>query len=291
MDVVIQALPLPHVSLRQEVEEHLNWAKNAEWRPLFGGRSNCAWQVTGEDPDQAAILKLYRFPAQNPLFPNDPQAEARLLTHLAKTGIAPSIIASFETALGFCNLYKAVPGTPWTTNVQQVAELISKLHRTIAPNRLRQAPNGSEALLEQADKILAECSEGSMLQQHRPKQHVPPSKQTVLLHCDIVPGNLIQNDSGLHLIDWQCPAVGDATEDLAMFLSPAMQLLYRGSPLTKAEEKTFLSFQSADQKERYHELVPFYHYRMAAYCLWQSERDRPDYAQGFEVEFAALKAC
>ena len=32
-----------------------------------------------------------------------------------------------------------------------------------------------------------------------------PDIEPVLLHTDVVPGNLILGDEGLRLIDWQCP--------------------------------------------------------------------------------------
>jgi thiamine kinase len=42
--------------------------------------------------------------------------------------------------------------------------------------------------------------------------------EPVLLHTDVVPGNLILGDKGLQLIDWQCPAIGDPIVDIMMFL-------------------------------------------------------------------------
>lgn len=288
---MILTLPLPPKVLRDSVSAHLPWATHGEWVALFGGRTNCAWHVTGQDATQSAVLKLYRAPARNPLFPNDPAAEAALLDHLATTNIAPQLIANFQTEIGTCNLYQAIPGTPWSSGVTDVANLMQRLHAIAPPSGLRQSPNGSDAILAHADKILSMCHSTAALHGLRPKGTVPPTDHPALLHCDIVPGNLIQNETGLHLIDWQCPAIGDPAEDIAVFLSPAMQILYRGEALQTSDVNQFLDTQEKAQAIRHRMLAPFYHYRMAAYCLWQSQNDRPDYAEGYAAECAALQAC
>lgn len=287
---MILTLALPPESLRQKVHTILPWAKTGEWRPLFGGRSNSAWHLTGDTPEQSVVLKLYRTQADNPLFPNDPQSEAQLLRHLAPTGIAPQLIDSFSYTTSRCNLYQAIPGKSWSDGVDDVAELIQTLHAYPIPDGLRPGPNGSAEVLAQADDILAHCEHAAPLRSLRPTQNVPPTDRMALLHCDIVASNLIKNETGLHLIDWQCPAMGDATEDLAVFLSPAMQTLYRGAPLTPLEVQKFLSHFAQEDSIRYRMLAPHYHYRMAAYCLWQAQNDRPDYMDGFAVELAALQA-
>lgn len=286
---MILTLALPPESLRQKVHSILPWAQTGDWRPLFGGRSNSAWHLSGDAPDHSAVLKLYRTQADNLLFPNDPAAEAQLLRHLSHTGIAPQLIDSFCHADGQCNLYQAIPGKRWDSDVIPVATLIRTLHAVPAPKSLRAGPNGSTAVLAQADQILEKCTLAAPLRSLRPNSNVPPTQDQVLLHCDIVAGNLIQNDTGLHLIDWQCPALGDAVEDLAIFLSPAMQTLYRGAPLTKAENQQFLCEFEDKITLRYRMLAPHYHYRMAAYCLWHAQNDRPDYMDGYAAELAALQ--
>ncbi|MDC0737617.1 phosphotransferase [Cognatishimia sp. SS12] len=278
----------PPQSLRHVVATHVAWATDGDWHPLFGGRTNSAWRLTRRGTADAVILKLYRAPAGNPLFPNDPKAEAILLRHLSGTGLAPELIASADHGLGHFNLYQAIPGAQWRDGTKDVAGLIKRLHAIPPPEGLRQAANGSDALLAQADAILAQCRNVASLSALRPQHSVLPTKDHVLLHTDIVAGNLIRNPSGLHLIDWQCPAIGDATEDLATFLSPGMQMLYRGTPLAAAEVSEFLGQFSEGQNIRYRMLCPFYHFRLAAYCLWQSERDAPDYEDGYCAEIVAL---
>ncbi len=69
-----------------------------------------------------------------------------------------------------------------------------------------------------------------------------------------------------------------------------MKVLYRGAPLSSVETDAFLTaYDAPDVVLRYHALAPYYHWRMAAYCLWQLENGRPDYAQGLDLERAALQ--
>ncbi|MCH2248825.1 MAG: aminoglycoside phosphotransferase family protein [Cognatishimia sp.] len=284
---MIQTAPLPSPELRQHVGDVAHWVAEAQWSVLFGGRTNAAWQVSGTD--QTLVLKLYRSSSANPLFPNDAAAEAMMLAHLSGLGIAPELVASFDSSEGHCTLYKAIPGQPWRDGVVEVATMMQKLHCQAIPSGLRSLPNGSAEVLAHGDEILARCKEHSDLADLRPALDIAPTSQKVLLHCDMVPGNLITNADGLHLIDWQCPGVGDPCEDIAIFLSPAMQGLYRGEALSLEDRDLFLQHypQVAD---RYFGLAPAYHYRMAAYCAWKVENGAPDYEAGFSAEVAALKA-
>lgn len=280
--------PLPPTDVRQKVADLLPWAADGNWQALFGGRTNAAWQVIGDQSEGAAVLKLYRSDAENPLFPNDPQAEAAMLRHLHGQEIAPELVADFTVGTMRCNLYHALEGQRWTDGVADVAQLIQRLHEVAPPKGLRLSANGSQAILAQAQSILEAAQAELAPSAGLTDINVPPTDQTALLHCDIVPGNLIQGGAGLRLIDWQCPARGDACEDLAVFLSPAMQLLYRGSPLTLDEEDTFLGAFAPTLQDRTRALMPAYHYRMAAYCLWQMSRGRMDYEDALKVELAAL---
>lgn len=285
---MIQALPLPSQTLRQRVAQVLPWASEASWDALFGGRTNSAWQLSLGT--RSAVLKLYRTPSENPLFPNDPAAEAMLLDHLYGKNIAPELIASFDSDEGRSVLYHAIPGHRWQSNAAAAAALLKRLHALPAPNGLREIERGSAALLSQADEMLSRCANSDDVTALRPNLDVPETSDIALVHCDCVPGNLIENDSGLYLIDWQCPAIGDPCEDLAIFLSPAMQTLYRGAALNQEEREAFLHTYGGATAARYRQLAPAYHYRMAAYCLWQVERGKPDYAEGLIAETAALSA-
>lgn len=284
---MIQALPLPTIELREKVAAFLSWSEHGQWRALFGGRTNSAWEV--RSGSNTAVLKLYRSQSANPLFPNDAAAEATLLQHLDTFDVAPRLVAKFQSLAGDCVLYDALPGDPWREDVEPVAALMKRLHHISPPENLRCAPDGSAALLAQADTILDKCQNRAALEAVRPNISVPPSGARNLLHCDMVPGNLISHAGDLKLIDWQCPAVGDPCEDIAVFLSPAMQSLYRGSALTEEDVTRFLTIYD-EHADRYRTLAPAFHFRMAAYCQWQVENDGPDYKVGRDAEISALSA-
>ncbi len=106
----------------------------------------------------------------------------------------------------------------------------------------------------------------------------------------MVPANIIKDPAGPTLIDWQCPAIGDAAEDLATFLSPAMQSLYAGQSLSGNEQSRFLdAYGNADAVDFYRALKPLFHRRMAAHCLWKAERGSLDNAEAMQLELAELE--
>ncbi len=277
------------VILRRQLEAAGLTNSDASWHPYSGGRTNAIWRVgTGA---KALVCKLYSDAAGSPLFPNHAAAEAIALTALTGTGLAPVMIAEFSTPLGPCLVYRHVDGEPFATDVAAAAGLLARLHQQPAPRGLRHLQSGSAALLAQTDAILNDCRsvDAARLRRFRPQGNEPPATDTVFLHGDAVAANIISGPGGLTLIDWQCPALGDPTEDLAIFLSPAMQSLYGGRSLTKAEQARFLQgYGNAKVAARYQRLEPHYHWRMAAHCLWKSERGFPDYAAAMRLELAAL---
>lgn len=266
--------------------------RDAMWTVLSGGRTNRLWKVS--DGNQAVSVKLFAETPQNPLFPNDPECEARLLNHLAPHDIAPLLLDRFETELGHCVIYAHVPGQKWDRDVRVVAQLLHRLHQIAPPNGLRETPNGSAELRRQGGDILSRCAANPAIDHLRsltPEIAVPPTRERRLLHADPVPANIICDAGNCRLIDWQCPATGDPCEDLAIFLSPAMQLTYRGHVLSAAETGAFLaSYPNTDITARYRALAPWYHWRMAAYCLWQTHQGDPQAQAAFEQECAALTA-
>lgn len=285
---MIQTAPLPSEDLRAHVAACAPWTTDASWSVLFGGRTNTAWQVN--NGQNALILKLYRAESTNPLFPNGANAEALMLGHLSGLAISPELIGTFDSATTKAILYHAIPGKPWQSDTAKVAEMMRYLHGLAIPEGLRTLPNGSLDILAHAEAILRVTGQTQDITRLRPNLDVPACDRTALLHCDIVPGNLIENQSGLHLIDWQCPGVGDPCEDIAIFLSPAMQLLYRGSPLSAEETTSFLEAYP-EHRARYQSLASAYHYRMAAYCQWKVEQGVAEYAAGKDAELSALSAC
>lgn len=254
-------------------------------RRLAGGRSNHVWRAG------ALVIKLYAADGANPLFANDPEREAAVLTALSGTGMVPPLvqIGVFEGRNWLS--YAHVNGSPWEEDAGHVAQLLGRLHDLAPPSGLPAGANGSAALERQTSGILARCTEQKGLPELRPLGRIPPLPQPVLIHGDPVPGNLLAHDGTLTLIDWQCPQVGDPAEDLALFLSPAMQLMYRGAPLSKAEEDAFLTgYPDRRITGRALALMPWFHWRMAAYCLWRAERGGEKDWQAFELERAALQS-
>jgi len=124
----------------------------------------------------------------------------------------------------------------------------------------------------------------------RPCGSVPPSYARAFLHGDPVPANFVMTERGAVLIDWQCPASGDPCEDIAIYLSPAMQSLYGGTPLSPEEmEAFFAAYDDAETAARYRAMAPAYHWRMAAYCLWMADRGHADYGNAARLEIEALQ--
>lgn len=266
--------------------------QGAIWTRLSGGRTNASWCVQPQQNEPPVVVKLYLGPALNPMFPNDPVAEAQLLTQLEGLEFAPKLLEHMQTKHGTCNVYSHIPGEIWQSGVSEVAELMEKIHRQQAPSGLRMVANGSVQVEAHTSAILSKCDLDSThpFDELSPEKHVAPTENIVLLHGDIVPGNIIRNTMGLYLIDWQCPAVGDVCEDISNFLSPAMQLLYRGAPLQTCEVTEFWSaVGNCVLAERYKKLAPWYHRRMAAYCLWQSQNGKAEYELALQLELDYLQ--
>lgn len=259
---------------------------------LYGGRTNRVWRLHG--PADDLVLKLYRRDFDNPLFGNDARLEALCLERLAGTGLAPQLRASGTNGQEAWVVYDHAPGAPWRADCAIAARVLADLHAQSPDVTAPPGCNGSAAISQHALAILTRCAEperGKLIRM-RPYTAAVEAGPTCLIHGDPVAGNLLVSDTRAVLIDWQCPAIGDPSEDLAMFLSPAMQQVYRGAPLTAAEESQFLAtYENRETVVRYLALKPWFHWRMAAYCLWRAQNGAPDYAPAFELESAALEAC
>lgn len=259
------------------------------WVALDGGRTNRTWRVT--DGDRQIVVKLFPQDTQNPLFPNDPASEIWALRLLEGHDLAAQLVDHFATPLGQCVIYEHLRGRTWQNDPAQAAKLLKRLHHFDAPKGLRAVPNGSIALRHQGEMILGMCPkpEADQARDLMPKSEIPPSGANCLLHGDPVPGNIIGEGPDWRLIDWQCPAAGDPCEDIAIFLSPAMQLAYRGTTLSVPEKQAFLgAYGDAKVMKRYTDLAPWYHWRMLAYCLWQNARGDPKAETRAKAETQAL---
>jgi len=267
-------MALASPSLISSVLESLPQLQGQDWQALAGGRTNSLWRV-GQ-----TVIKVHDPAAAAPLFPNDPVAEAQALAMLGPLGIAPRLAGSGNGWLA----YSYVEGQAWQTGPAPVAGLLLRLHQ-LRPAGFRISPSGSAAILGQARAIAAGCR--AFLPPAPPDPGIAPVKLPCLIHSDAVPGNVIVGPQGVTLIDWQCPALGDPAEDLATFLSPAMQWLYRGRVLTPAESGSFLqAYPDKNVTDRCRALAPLFRWRMAAHCLWKAERGAEDYRCALEFELA-----
>ncbi|MYM55455.1 phosphotransferase family protein [Thalassovita mangrovi] len=263
----------------------------AGWVALPGGQTNRAWRVQVDGGSW--VVKLFARQDDNPLFPNSASDEARMLRLLAPGGLAPRLIDEVETPHGSCLIYEHAEGAPWQDDPALAARALARLHRQEAPEGLRRLEGGSASLSAEIERIigLLPAPEQKRLLALRPEGLVPPARALALLHGDPVPGNMIVNGAQVTLIDWQCPGVGDPVEDLAIFLSPAMQLIYRGRPLSEAERAAFLdAYGDPNIRKRIAALAPWHHWRMAAYCAWKAAQDCAEYEAAEALEIAALTA-
>ncbi len=260
--------------------------EDAAWHTLRGGRSNRLWRVG------ARVVKLYRPGGRvSPLFANAPHAEAAVLDHLAGTGLAPRLRGRIWTPAGDCVVYDYQPGASWRAGPAPVGRLLARLHALRGP-ALEADPGGAARLIRHTRAMLAACGGAAArrLAAQAPRPAAPPLRRLALVHGDAVPGNVIVTRDGPVLIDWQCPARGDPCTDLALFLSPAMQHLYRGRPLADAERAAFLAAYGAPATRiRYRALAPLLHWRIAAHCLWRARRGAPGFRRAFDLERAALR--
>ncbi|WP_121061453.1 phosphotransferase family protein [Chachezhania antarctica] len=284
----------PPSNVMEDLRRHGIRAAPRSVEPLHGGRTNRLWRLSTDS--DVLVLKLYSAPDDNPLFENDPEREGAALVALAGSLLAPRFHLSGATAAGSWLLYHHVPGGTWESGAQPVAEALGRIHAFAGmQGTLPVRPGGSRALRAQGLQALAgtwgqDRAELDALQEQLSDVDIPPVASPAPIHGDPVPGNAIPGPSGVVFIDWQCPALGDPAEDLALFLSPAMQMLYRGAPLDAGAERDFLeAYPDKAVVERHARLKPWFHWRMAAYCLWQVARGNHDYADGFVLERDALK--
>jgi thiamine kinase-like enzyme len=257
------------------------------WHAQTGGQTNKVWRLIGEED---LICKLYLETGNNPLFNNTPEEEYRCLLWLEGSNIAPKPYKFLKTPFGEVLIYNYIKGQIWSQNVDSVSELLTRIRKHIYPKGLRVLSNlpsdikqiGLEIINElnsyHKNKLIKICPDVSI-----------PDIEPVLLHTDVVPGNLILADEGLRLIDWQCPAIGDPIVDIMMFLSPGMHEIYGSRKLSMKEHETFLMNLTSKLRNRYNILAPLYHWRLAAYCFWKAEQGFIEYEKAALAEIDLLK--
>jgi len=250
------------------------------WRNQIGGRTNKVWRLTD---NKDLICKLYLETKTNPLFENTPEAEYKCLLSLDGASIAPKPYKYLKTPVGKVLLYNYIEGEIWSHDVESVSELLIRIRNHKYPQGLRVLSCSPSDIEKTGLEIISTLSTyyKDRLIKICPDVSIPDIKP-VLLHTDVVPGNLILGDEGLRLIDWQCPAIGDPIVDIVMFLSPSMHEIYGSGKLSMEDHELFLMGLKSDLRNRYNIIGPLYHWRLAAYCFWKAE-------QGFiEYEKAAL---
>ena len=264
---------------------------------LAGGYRNDVWKV--RSANGYVIEKHYAEDpgSPNPMYPNLPDHEAHALAHLAGTGCAPELV-SYRTAHdreGAQVVYRFVAGTRWRRGTADVARLLHVVHHLPAPRGMRRLHRSATEALAHADEVVADTSSAvarARMAAARPSGPAGrPVRRPSLVHTDCGPGNLVRSRDGLVLIDWQCPGVGDAVEDIACFLSPAMMILYSAAPHGATARSAFLeAYDDAGVVERYHRDGPAWHYRIASYCVWRAHSlagRQPEIAARYNAALAA----
>ncbi len=262
---------LPPETLRDLRAQDSGWTAGPQVA-LSGGRTNHVWRFGNR------VVKHYRPESATPLFPNDPAAEVRALRRFAPEGLAPAVRA----VSGDWLVIDHIPGAVWGQTADQdpapVAHVLGRLHRLGISDGFRALPNGTAALRADALRVAAALP----LPPLPDVPDVPPTAPCPV-HADAVPGNILLSPEGPVLIDWQCPGTGDPAEDLATFLSPAMQWLYTGRVLTAYQRARFLNaYPDGRTVARFTALEPLYDWRIAAHCAWRAAKGDADYAKALQ---------
>jgi thiamine kinase len=257
------------------------------WHTQTGGRTNKVWRLLGEED---LICKLYLDTQTNPLFNNTPKAEYECLLLLNGSGIAPNPYKYLKTPFGEVLLYDYIKGKTWSRDVDSVSELLTRIRKHKYPKGLRILSNLPSDIKQTGFEIINKLNNyhKNKLIKICPDVSIPDI-EPVLLHTDVVPGNLIIGDEGLRLIDWQCPAIGDPIVDITMFLSPGMHEIYGSGKLSMKDYEVFLMSLCSDLRSRYNIIGPLYHWRLAAYCFWKAEQGFIEYENAALVELDLLK--
>ena len=236
-----------------------------EIRTLKGGYLNSVWRV--DTPDGCLVAKEFAKPMTGTLFPNLPEDEAEALRRLEGLDVAPELVGFWPDASLL--VYEFVEGDMWDGDMASAAHLLLR-KEAADPTGFRTVPLTKAEIIAEGGALFARCTSPPDVIPP-PKAKVPPPQKLSLIHTDIGV-NLVGEKSGLRLIDWQCPAIGDICEDIYSFLSPAFQILGERAPLTDAQAGDFWdTLARPDLEERYALLRPAYAWRFAGYCAWRSE--------------------
>lgn len=259
---------------------------------LTGGFWNHVYRLRSlENAGMDWVVKHFVKVPVNPMFPILPTAEHAALQFLQEHPCAPKPVAFIDNSpVGSVLVYEYVQGGSWSGDLLAAATLLARVQRipidAFAINAFRRLPTEVSDLLGHADGMLqrhpgAISDRVRALRPAVPVKSVASGYNSVLVHTDCGPGNMVSSPDGLRLIDWQCPGIGDGLQDVVTFLSPAMQLLYGYPVLTLAQEEVFLDAYTAarcehvtDAQQSYERLQvtrASHHYRFAAYCAMRAQ--------------------
>jgi hypothetical protein len=267
--------------------------------PLKGGYWNAVYRIRGADFD--LVLKQFAIASGQGLFPVLADDEARALAQLAGTSIAPQYHSYWPQAPGGAVLlYEFAPGHMWSDDVVAAGGLFKRLHATPVQGPFRTLPTQPKALLEQAQELIGGYivqALGVQLETLCPPAIEVASAPKVLVHTDSGPGNIIQSADAITFIDFQCPGMGDACEDLTCFLSPGIHHLYGLPALSSEQEQTYLSaYGEAKVLQRFTQMRVYYSYRMAAYFVMRyysqqglDEKVSQAYLKAAQLEISSLE--
>ena len=260
--------------------------ENATWRRLTGGRSNLVWSVATAAGDR--ICKLYDERAQTPLFPNDPAAERIALESLRGSGLAPVVRDAGSCPSGRFLVYDAVPGRTGSGDPAEIVRRLAELHRKVPPAGLRAMSLDAARIIDEGHGMLSACGRLD-LASRQPEAPEAEAAPQVFLHGDPVPSNILDAGDRIVFVDWQCPAAGDAVFDLAVFLSPSMQIASGRRPFDEADIlRVIASYGSGSVSRRFLAWRPLLTWRFACYAAWKARNDE-SYARGLEAELALLE--
>ena len=266
--------------------------------PLTGGFWNAVYRVTTNSQDW--IVKCMQ--ASNDgyrLYPNLPRHEVKALQLVSELDIAPKLLAYYSADEHYPEvlIYNFVKGTMLTKQLNatdkkpflhKAAALFAKQHAVKFDSKefrhLPQDPKGMIALAENfltdPDIDLSESKNAERLHtfqlglKNNPKMVAEKSvAKPVFLHSDAWAGNFVfdAETQKLNLIDWQCPAIGDASFDLWTFAYSGFNFLVGESVYSSEEidcfiEKYSLLSGDATIQERLAYFGPYYSYQIAAHC-------------------------
>jgi len=196
-----------------------------------------------------------------------------------------------------CLVYPFQPGRTGRSPGAPLARLLRRLHavpRTVLAH-LPGPPQGRATLLARACDRLAEEPDGPALAARiaaaANAARIPPPGGAVPLHGDPVPGNVVHGPRGVGLIDWHSAHCGDPCHDLALALSPAMQVIHDLPPCDAARRDGFLSaYGCPATTARFAATVALHHALMVGHCLWRQARGDGAYGPALCAEIAALRA-